>query len=438
MSPWLSDALLRSQSDERLVALAREGRERAFTLLVERHRRPLLVLAHREVGEGRAEDAVQQGLLQAWSALARGARVEHPRAWLHQIVRHAAWKGAAGADADAEPLDPEWAGGRTADAEVEGRLDLDALLVGMAALPERQRAAIVQTEWEGRSREEIAGSLGLSEGAVRQLVHRARSSLRTAVTVLTPTPLAAWAARSMGNDGLVSRLGDVLAPAAGTGALVKISTVVIASGAVATGVSEVRDHGATQRPDPRAAAVTTTRSGDLSERSSLAPATPATALRTTAFPSRRTAKAEGGRRRTGVAGGGQLIPSHESPSGQIGPGGKGHSSGPGPDGSGPRDGGPGDGRGGTRVGAPGPGPGGDGPSLGLPDGGERSGPGPSGPGPSGPGPGSGGPVPPQPDSRDGGGGPRPVGLGGRPPRRGTLGVILGPGPPAGGGDDDGY
>ncbi len=436
MSPWLSDALLRSQSDERLVALAREGRERAFTLLVERHRCTLLALARREVGEGRAEDAVQQGLLQAWSALARGARVEHPRAWLHQIVRHAAWKGVAGAGADAEPLDPEWAGGRTADAEVEGRLDLDALLVGMAALPERQRAAIVQTEWEGRSREEIAGSLGLSEGAVRQLVHRARSSLRTAVTVLTPTPLAAWAARSMGNDGLVSRLGDVLAPAASTGALVKISTVVIASGAVATGVAEVRDHGVTQRPAPRAAAATTTpRSSDLSERYSAASAPPAIAPRTP--PSRRTAKAEGGRRRTSAADGGQLIPSHESSSGRTDPGGEGDSSGPGPGGSGPRDGGPGDGRDGTRAGSSGPGPGGDGPSGGLPDGGDHSGPGSSGLGP-GPGPGSGGPVPPQPDSRDGGGGPRSVGLGGRPPRRGTLGVILGPGPPAGGGDDDGY
>jgi hypothetical protein len=42
ISPWLSDVFLRSQSDERLVALARAGHERAFVAIVERYRRELL------------------------------------------------------------------------------------------------------------------------------------------------------------------------------------------------------------------------------------------------------------------------------------------------------------------------------------------------------------------------------------------------------------
>jgi hypothetical protein len=38
VSPPLSDLLLSSQSDERLVSLARAGHERAFAVIVERYR----------------------------------------------------------------------------------------------------------------------------------------------------------------------------------------------------------------------------------------------------------------------------------------------------------------------------------------------------------------------------------------------------------------
>src|SRR3954453_20841683 len=110
MSPRLADALLRSQSDERLVALAREGRERAFTTLVERHREPLLAFAGRLGGAERAEDVVQQALLQAWAALQRGAKVGHAKGWLHQIVRHAAFKATA-RPRDEAPLRAAVAGG---------------------------------------------------------------------------------------------------------------------------------------------------------------------------------------------------------------------------------------------------------------------------------------------------------------------------------------
>src|SRR3954453_6680341 len=167
MSPRLADALLRSQSDERLrargperraraegglVALAQEGSERAFTTLVERHRKPLLAFAGRLVGTERAEDVVQQALLQAWAALQRGAKVGHTRGWLHQIVRHAAFKATARAPGEA-PLPAEVAAGADPIAALEQRLEASDLLAAMQALPDRQREAIVQTALEGRSRE---------------------------------------------------------------------------------------------------------------------------------------------------------------------------------------------------------------------------------------------------------------------------------------------
>jgi RNA polymerase sigma factor (sigma-70 family) len=240
MSPWLSDALLRSQSDERLVALAREGRERAFTTLVERYRRPLLRFARRLAGEARAEDAVQQALLQAWTALQNGAQVHHTSGWLHQIVRHAAWKAAPRAG-DGQPLTGEEPAAGDFESAVEQRLAVQALMSSMAELPERQRQALLQTELEGRSRQEVATSLGLSQGAVRQLVHRARVTLRTAATAITPWPAVAWAARAVGGPGESgpgSRIAEAVAGAGSAGiagTIFKAGAVVVATGALAAG-----------------------------------------------------------------------------------------------------------------------------------------------------------------------------------------------------------
>lgn len=84
ISPWLSDVFLRSQSDERLVALARAGSERAFAAIVERYRCELLGQARRLYSAGGAEDIVQQTFLSAFAALQAGAEVAHLRGWLYQ------------------------------------------------------------------------------------------------------------------------------------------------------------------------------------------------------------------------------------------------------------------------------------------------------------------------------------------------------------------
>jgi RNA polymerase sigma factor (sigma-70 family) len=80
--------LLRTQTDERLVALAAAGHERAFEAIVERYRRPLLRHCRRYLPEARAEDALQQALVSAWGALRRGDEVRALRPWLHRIVHN--------------------------------------------------------------------------------------------------------------------------------------------------------------------------------------------------------------------------------------------------------------------------------------------------------------------------------------------------------------
>jgi RNA polymerase sigma factor (sigma-70 family) len=187
MSPWLSDLLLRTQTDERLVVLAHLGHKRAFELIVERYRRPLTAYAAR-FDTQRADDLVQQTFLSALSALQAGTEVRHLRGWLYEIMRNQARRDYACAEVASE-LDETQSVTDSAQQVAERRMFALDALGAVAELPARQHDAIVQMAFHGLSRTEVADSMGLSEGAVRQLVHRARASLRTAVTAVTPMPV---------------------------------------------------------------------------------------------------------------------------------------------------------------------------------------------------------------------------------------------------------
>src|SRR5437764_1141360 len=88
MTPLLSATLLRTQSDARLVALVRQGHERAFEAIVERYRRPLHRHIRRILPESRAEDAIQQTFLKTWSSLQEGAEISELRPWLYRIAQN--------------------------------------------------------------------------------------------------------------------------------------------------------------------------------------------------------------------------------------------------------------------------------------------------------------------------------------------------------------
>ena len=58
----------------------------------------------------------------------------------------------------------------------------------LAALPERQRAAVTLFDLEGYAHAEIAAVLGIPEGTVRSDVFHARRKLRDALGVYAPSP----------------------------------------------------------------------------------------------------------------------------------------------------------------------------------------------------------------------------------------------------------
>jgi RNA polymerase sigma factor (sigma-70 family) len=261
MSPLLSHAILRAQSDERLIELAREGHERAFEALVERYRKPLHRHVRRLLPEARAEDAIQQAFINAWMALQRGVEVREPRPWLYRVAQNAALnalrvQGYEYAELR-ESLRSHAAG---PEEDHERRWVMRRTLAGLAALPDAQREALLRTAVEGRSQEQVAAELGLSEGAVRGLVYRARTALRAAATALTPSPLLGWAvAFASGGvpSGTTERIAEMAAgggTASAGAVLAKAGAVVAVTGALAGGAVAVREEAGAGGADGPAAA----------------------------------------------------------------------------------------------------------------------------------------------------------------------------------------
>src|SRR5215208_5287292 len=232
--------VLRSQSDERLVDLVRAGSEPAFEAIVARYRAPLLRYCRQILPDGRAEDAVQQAFVSAFAALRRDDAYIDLRPWLYRIAHNAALKGLRDRSLRHAELDERIDGVERPDQAAERRQGLREVLGAVQALPERQRDAMVLRELEGRSYEEIAGTLGVTGGAVRQLLNRARTTLRAGVTAVTPMPLLLRLSSGEGEPTATSVAE--LVGAGGAGALAtKVAATALVTGVVAGGVATVPD-----------------------------------------------------------------------------------------------------------------------------------------------------------------------------------------------------
>jgi RNA polymerase sigma factor (sigma-70 family) len=254
MTPSLSATVLRAQSDARVVALIKQGHERAFEALVERYRRPLHRYVRRVLSESRTEDVLQQTFLKAWSSLQDGAEVRDPRPWLYRIAQNTALDALKRAGYDYAELHESLRSPGGPDADLERQTVMRETLAGVAALPPNQREALLRTAVAGDSRAQVAHDLGLTDGAVRQLVYRARVTLRAAATALTPTPIVIWAAGAASsvapNAGRLAELGA----AGGAGLLLKGGVVLVATGVLVTGPVALHDFSKHRNVGPDAAA----------------------------------------------------------------------------------------------------------------------------------------------------------------------------------------
>src|SRR4051794_3708791 len=251
--PRLAGSVLRTQPDDRLVDLVRDGNERAFEAIVHRYHRPLLRYCSRFLSPVRAEDAVQQAFVNAYAALRDGDAEIQLRPWLYRIAHNAALNVLRSAGVETVPVDEQIDGVETPPQALERGERLRSVVAAVQGLPARQRDAIVLQALEGRSYDEIASEMGVSDGAVRQLLNRARTTLREAATAVTPFGMLARLGGAV-DAPVAERVAQLVAGAGGGAALAKgIAVVAVAGGVVGGSAGVLPGTGGGSRGDHSAA-----------------------------------------------------------------------------------------------------------------------------------------------------------------------------------------
>lgn len=168
-------------SDRALIARVRDGDSEAFRAIVAQHSQAMYRVAYRMLGDPHeAEDVVQESFTRLWKDAQR---------WQPSGGGLGAWLRRVGVNlcldrlrktkrlAPSEPADRADDAVAADEALVAGEIGetIDACL---AALPDRQRAALVLSYYEELSNAETAEILGLGVKAVESLLVRARRKMR--------------------------------------------------------------------------------------------------------------------------------------------------------------------------------------------------------------------------------------------------------------------
>lgn len=181
------------EDDARLVREAMAGDKGAFARLLTRHRPLVAAVCRRAIGDPLlAEDAVQEAALQALLGL---DRLRHPaqfgpwlagiglnlcRDWQRRRRREGrSWATLWDRERSIE-RDAAWAADPAAIAEAAE--ERAWLRHAVATLPSGQRAAVTLFYLSGLTQDETADALGITPGAVRGRLHKARQALRRHLT----------------------------------------------------------------------------------------------------------------------------------------------------------------------------------------------------------------------------------------------------------------
>lgn len=171
-----------SGTDDALVEASRAGAAEAFDALVTRHRRAVYHVCYRFVNNHEdASDLTQDTFVRAWRALGSFRGQARFSTWLHRIavnvsLNHVSLKTPRAETADFDTM-----------ADAREPAPGQALLVAerralvrqaVAALPPRQRAALVLRTYHELSHQEVAKLVGTSVGAVKANVFHALANLR--------------------------------------------------------------------------------------------------------------------------------------------------------------------------------------------------------------------------------------------------------------------
>lgn len=165
--------------DSILVRRIVDGDERAYAMLVERYLQPAYRFALRMLGRSAdAEDAVQEGFIRLWNKAGqwRADRGSF-RSWFYRLLYNLC----VDMLRRRPPFDPELAIDPPSDddpsAGLADRAREQVITAALARLPERQRAALLLTYYEGMSNREAAEALKVGVKALEALLVRGRRTL---------------------------------------------------------------------------------------------------------------------------------------------------------------------------------------------------------------------------------------------------------------------
>lgn len=181
--------------ETKLVAQLRAGEPSAFEQVVRAYGPRLLAITRRFLQhEQDAQDAVQDALLSAFKSLDQFKGTARLGTWLHRIAVNAAlMRLRQRRRRNERPIDDllprfrddghvadtisQWA--IADDSAIHDREIRELVRRGIDELPDTYRTVLLLRDIEGQSTEETAETLGISIGAVKTRLHRARQALRS-------------------------------------------------------------------------------------------------------------------------------------------------------------------------------------------------------------------------------------------------------------------
>lgn len=180
-TPPKTEAVSSRAGDDLLVRLIRRD-EQAFAELIARHFDRVYRIAWRVLGgPADAEDIAQEAFLKAWTAPGQIRDGRAIGAWLARVATNLALDRLRRRRPESPAELPELVDPNAAADRGARRAALEAEVArAVAALPDRQRAALVLVHFEGLGNLEAAAALGVSVEAVESLLARARRSLKLA------------------------------------------------------------------------------------------------------------------------------------------------------------------------------------------------------------------------------------------------------------------
>lgn len=187
-------ALLRSQSDEALMARVARGGQDAFEVLLERYENAVITFCYAFVrNRDLAEELAQEAFLRVYKSAPRYKPLAKFSTWLYRIAANLCinelnkekLRRARSID---EPVGNSPDGSRIVERIAsDSKLPLTQAELREAhaiveraidRLPDEQRATLVMVEYHNLSYKEIAEILGVTVSAIKMRVKRARESLR--------------------------------------------------------------------------------------------------------------------------------------------------------------------------------------------------------------------------------------------------------------------